>query len=432
MKKSLVKLLLFLNTLSMGRFSRSIITVSAIVLLVLLSVIFIKNGLEFVALLTYKFPQFSQRSDFTAFYNGGQMILHGVKEHLYNYQTQFYWQKQFTHSSTPAALRPFRNPPFVAAFFALYALFPFAQAYLLWLATNLVSLFLIVVLVLRSIPSQTLFVRFIIILSMLTFLPVNLTFILAQLSFFLVLALLGGRFLLIKKQPFASGLLLSLLFIKPQYLLLPFVFLLVKREYKAVIGMTTGCLLAIGVSLLFVGWGGVFNYSFYSFDVTQRGDAYSGIQAFMPTLQGFLLTMKGTTAISVIRLPWLVGTGIVLAVGAYICRQRVSFQSSQFELEWAALTITLVLTSVWSNLQDLGVLIVVLVCLLRFAESIRDTLKKLLIYLLLFAGYWLCFVSFLLRSNYPIQVYVPFLCGVLVSLALLSKAGSTKAVAKTT
>src|SRR5206468_4301738 len=79
-----------------------------------------------------------------------------------------------------------------------------------------------------------------------SFWPVLQTIALAQTSLLLTLALLGG-YLCLRSHRFGyAGIVLSLLFIKPQYLLLPFVMLLWQKSKSAVKGLV----IAVGALLL--------------------------------------------------------------------------------------------------------------------------------------------------------------------------------------
>src|SRR5579871_1127938 len=206
-----------------------------IICLSLLLVLFVSSIIANVSILGL--GTYATASDFRPFYTSGLMVIHGVKDDFYSYHTQFVWQKKVVQSlPSTAELMPFRNPPVFAGFFGFFALLPYLPAYSIWLFFNGALLCLLTVGVLQLLPQQTWKEKIFVTLAIFTYAPIFITMVQAQVSYILTVALLFGRILFLKKKDFFAGLVLSLLFIKPQYVLLPLLFLLTKRYTKAFLG----------------------------------------------------------------------------------------------------------------------------------------------------------------------------------------------------
>jgi hypothetical protein len=88
-------------------------------------------------------------ADFLAFYNAGQFYWQGRLTELYNFKSQYMFQKSLVAPVPYDKFSPFVNPPFVAPFLGLFSLTPFLTSLLLWWLFGLL-LILFFVYLLRS------------------------------------------------------------------------------------------------------------------------------------------------------------------------------------------------------------------------------------------------------------------------------------------
>ena len=83
-----------------------------------------------VGVLLYLTLPVIEKTDFTAFYTGGQMVMHGVRADFYHVVTQEVWERKFFPNLPQNKFFAFLNPPFVAYAYAPLALFPIPIAYI--------------------------------------------------------------------------------------------------------------------------------------------------------------------------------------------------------------------------------------------------------------------------------------------------------------
>jgi len=138
---------------------------------------------------------------------------------------------------------PFANPPPFLLLLVPFGLLPYAVAAALWVVATALAFFLAV----RRFAPGSGWLAF-------AFPPVLVNAITGQ-SGFLTSALLIGGLALIRDRPFAAGLLLGCLVVKPQLgLALPFA-LLAGREWRAIAGAAVSSLGLVLAGLAVFGWG---------------------------------------------------------------------------------------------------------------------------------------------------------------------------------
>lgn len=196
--------------------------------------------------------------DFIAFYTGGYLAKFDRKN-LYNFEVQKRFRAEITdtNQSKPKPKAegelPFAYPPLVAAFFSLFSLFEFDDAFYLWTFLNVVFGF-------SSLLLLSYFCGFL----SLKFFPLILLFITGYIPYS-VDCLAGGQissfgififsliFILLKiEKKFFSGLILSLGYYKPPLFLffsVAAIFLFGKRFFW---GCITGAVLLTALSILFM------------------------------------------------------------------------------------------------------------------------------------------------------------------------------------
>src|SRR6476620_3475179 len=91
--------------------------------------------------------------DFTIFYTAGKCILRGDGRQLYDLETQFAIQREFSAVKQRENALPFNHPPFEALLFAPLARLPYVAAYLVWAVINLALMLGLWILLRPRLPS---------------------------------------------------------------------------------------------------------------------------------------------------------------------------------------------------------------------------------------------------------------------------------------
>ena len=357
--------------------------------------------------------------DFRPYYTGGLMLLGGVKADFYALPTQYLWQRAFAPEvSDPSWLLPFLNPPFVAAPLALVAALPLETAYVAWLGLNVALLAAVCRRLVRTLEGTRLRVTVYTLALSLTFAPVWVAAMQGQVSFVLVLALLGGWAALRSGRDLHGGLWLALLLVKPQLLLAPALALAWRRRLQALAGLALGGAALFGASLALVGWEGLEGYARLTVGASSWGEAYGVHPQRMHTWRGFLHLLLGTNDPSEVQPWWLLGVVLALGLLLWTWRGRWNPQSQHFALQWATLVVVMLLISPHVNFHDLSLLMVPGVLLARYLASLEQAgrLDKVLTRLPL-VGYLATWMALFASSDLRLQPSVLFMLLALLMLA---------------
>lgn len=182
-------------------------------------------------------------TDFVAFYTAGKIILSGQADRLYDLELARSIQMEIYGGPTDN-FNPYLNPPLFALLVAPFALLPYPWAPALWMCLGILLLWLS----LRWLGVEKLKKTF---LFSLTWLPVFYAVSFGQNTFF-SLAILSLTYLAwIRKKSIVAGLVLSLLFYKPQFLLGVILLWLLawKVNWRALAGLFIGVGLQTSASL---------------------------------------------------------------------------------------------------------------------------------------------------------------------------------------
>jgi hypothetical protein len=317
--------------------------------------------------------------DFLAFYTGAK-LLSLSPANLYDLHAQRIFQQHISPLiQAKGIFLPFLNPPFVATGFQLLAMQGFVMAYVLLLIIN-TALFLLVCFVFKQ-QCKKLRWYFVLafVIGVITFIPIVITFIVGQFSiFFCVIFLLFWLFLK-KGWEFRSGLVFSLLLIKPHFFLLPVLAILVQRRSKLIAGFVTGFMLLFGISYYYVGWTGMKDYFalLNSFYVT--GTGYNINLMAQQSLQTLFLIIFHTHSLDKIRIFWFAAILFIIIPTLFIWSKKFSHGSPQFTLQVAILIIATLLTSPHTHFYDLSLLAIVTILLLSHISIFKHGQKKLFI-----------------------------------------------------
>lgn len=350
--------------------------------------LFITNGM-------YLFTYEPKAMDFIAFYTGASLLFQNPTE-MYNLLEQ----EKIQHHLIPAAkttnvFLPFFNPPFVALLTAPLALLPIIYAYTIWTVINIILLVIICFLFYRNIPlSKT--NKILSIIGMLTFIPVLTSLLLGQLTFVMTFILFIAWMLLRQGHEFRSGLILSLLLIKPHFFLVPFLAFLIQRRWNVVKGLTIGVVILSFISLSILGREGIQEYIQLLINATSWNSGYGIDIKAQHSLQTLLLIIFQTDALTTIRFAWTIAVIVVASTTLFFWRKQYVFNSQAFALQFAMLILASLLISPHTHFHDFMLLIVVGIALSQII--IKQSSKNHNYFSLLISlGYFICLAGYILE-----------------------------------
>jgi hypothetical protein len=321
--------------------------------------------------------------DFLAFYTGAQ-LLSWSPANLYNLHVQNILQQQMDPiTKTNGVFLPFLNPPFVAFLFQTIAFFGFINAYLLLLGINIAVLLLICFIATKLNNGIKWYYIAAFIIGTITFIPVLITLLVGQLSIVLCAIFLFAWLSLKNGKEFRSGLILSLVLIKPHFFLLPLLAILVQRRIKLVTGFIVGVLALMAISYWCVGWTGMNSYFQILYSFYNTGTGYNINLMAQQTLQTLLLIIFHTQSLDHVRLYWIIAILIIIIPTLFVWSKKFPYSSSQFSLQFALLILATIITSPHTHFYDLSLLLVVTVLLLSQMKTFKKKQKKLFILLII-------------------------------------------------
>ncbi len=185
--------------------------------------------------------------DFSTFYVTGQIVRDGESDRLYN-QDHFYDREKelvLITEETPEEIlkkRP-RNyslyPPLVPIIFSYLARLEYGDAIMIWWLGLILSFTLAGWRLVREIDPAPGW-QITAILSIAAFTPIQYTFLNGQLSAILLLTFIGGLHLHRLNHRFLAGCVLSLLALKPQFAVGPFLWMLLRKDFRTLGGYCFG------------------------------------------------------------------------------------------------------------------------------------------------------------------------------------------------
>lgn len=306
--------------------------------------------------------------DFANYYMGGRIVRQGHSLRLYNLALQ----QQIEREVSPGGpFQPFLHPPFEALFFAPFTLLSYPHAFLLWAATNLLVLGLIIYL-LRFTGCRLGTVGYAV------WMGICLFFVLVTLALGLDTLLLALVFLLAflalkRRRDFAAGLVLGLGLFRFQ-ILLPFVFILfLRRRWKLLAGFCAMAVAELLASVALVRWTGLVRYLQTLVEV---GGAATGSwsdrssASMMPCLRGMCDTLLGgVLPHSSLFLVILAGTLVLLGWAAWKFKSIDRPADPSFDLEFSLASIAALLASYHVFIGELAPIIVASLLILAYEAT---------------------------------------------------------------
>ncbi|GEM_PF-4966891 len=374
----------------------------------------------FILIISTGFRRFIVQKDFRAYYTAGKILVSSERKKLYNLRTQFIYQKKIMPEvSDMKYLAPFRNPPFVALPFAVLSLLSLEWAYTLMFIGNLILFYLVWRLSVTILALKDRLLKVILFLALMSYFPVWYTLVLGQVSLALVVGMLAAWKALQEKRELQAGMWLSLLLIKPQYIIVPLLLFAWKKQFRVLTGIFLGAISFGILSYLLVGYQGLMDYSRFLTNTLQWTESFAVNAVSMQTWRGFVELLVGTQNTPFTTILWLLGDILILVILFSVWKGKFSTNPQRFNMQWASLVVVLLLISPYANPQDTSLLLVPAVfCIKEFGK--KKKFKTLLIGILSI-GSLLGFLSTPLAVATRVQITVLFMLGFILMLWYLNK-----------
>jgi len=360
-----------------------------------------------------------ESQDFTAYYMAGQLVIRNAGQNFYNPSTQNYWQEKYsTDLGKYYRLRPFFYPAFSSLIFVPFAILPLSSAYFSWMFFNILLLIYTYKNILWEVVSKKTYAKIFSVLLLISYSPIIFTVVSGQISFVLVLSVVMARRAFLDNQKIRTGLWLSLLLIKPQYVLVPFLFFIFRKELTVLKSFLAGASLVTVLSIAIVGLKGVQQYIRLLAEIAGWKNAYTINSEYMYTWRGFIQLFFKTKDFHSIQLYWIAGVLIILALLLFIWRQKIQNKIALFDLQWSSVIIGTILISPYTSGQDLSMLpIAAMLILFWIQKAKKSKIFYYLFILIILIGYFAPLVSDAI-SSLGIQIHAPYMFGALFLLAV--------------
>jgi hypothetical protein len=348
-----------------------------------------QEELRFIPYLPY-----DERVDFAYFYAGASMAWHGDAADLYPHPGEITWYPTdpvfdlTTDEYANARLLArgnYYNPPALAYVHSPLTTLGFRTAYWTFTALSAAALGLFIYIFWRAekrIPEFPLLV-----LGIVSFRPVHEALIMGHSALLFCLALGAGFLLLRARKEVLCGLCFSLLAVKPQWAILPGLFLLARWQWKALLTMGAASAVIFFIPFLITGFGTLENYvaflrfqsaldlkdaphmfSWNGFLFKLRGGPLYGVD---PPPAVWTYALVALTAVPLAVVWW--GRNYLLGVAATIVAMLLISTHSVW-YDWAILIVAAAFLLLWSAGQTRAVRVqtwaVLLACHIAAAQSI--------------------------------------------------------------
>lgn len=240
--------------------------------------------------------------DYSIFYTAGLMLHRGQGKVLYNNLLQLQVQREFVAAPERRdGPLPYNHPPFEAVLFLPLIHLPFLVSYALWGGVNLLLLASVVFLLRPHIPCLRAAFPWIPLLAALAFFPIAYALMQGQDSILLLAIYCLAYTALRRGRDLQAGLWLGLGLFK-FHLVLPFVFiLLLRRRWRAVLGVALSGGWDVLLSWALVGWKELLYYPRYTWEINRHAPVRVIVPEDMANLRGLFTGWSWAPAAS----PWL-------------------------------------------------------------------------------------------------------------------------------
>jgi Glycosyltransferase family 87 len=299
--------------------------------------------------------------DFTIFYTAGRVLQSAGGSRLYDDDFEERLQRSFSPQAVErrGSILPYNHPPFEALIFVPLVHFSYLTAYLVWLAINLILLFITLVLLRRHLALLGSAPFWLWALASLAFAPIFIALVQGQDSI-LLLFLCSTAFVMLQKNwALSAGSLLAAGVYK-YHLVLPLVVALWWRR-RLLTGFLMVALLLAGLSLIITGWHSFSTYPRYVWQ-SEHNSRYVWNQTTANTanLRGLISALLPTHPR--LQLALLVTSSIVvLGAMLYLSRKTAGADPARVSMVVALDLIGTLLLSYHVYIHDLSLLFLAIV-----------------------------------------------------------------------
>jgi hypothetical protein len=256
------------------------------------SLVAINTGLWFIAAHQNLFIF----ADFTSFYSAFKIVMEGDGPKLYDLEVQAKYQQEIMGDfSFDGGVLPYLNPPIVALVLSPLSLFSLNEAFYIWTLGQLGLLIWLIFLVNRTFSHWSKQERITLTLTLLSFWPLTITFILGQFTLIILISIIQIYIAIKDFKLNNAGLWFIMLIIKPHFAFIPSMITLNKRFWRVAF---MGLLIGIPINII---PGIFFGFKPYIQYIQLLGTVsnYFGKIGLHPdiqyTLRGILLNLFGDT-----------------------------------------------------------------------------------------------------------------------------------------
>jgi hypothetical protein len=294
------------------------------------------------------------RPDFIVSVTGAEILLHGDGERLYDQETQRVAEEGALHEGARDAERllGFNHPPFAAIVVAALRLtgLPYSAIFLVWTLLRLAAIVAALWALSRAWPIRqhsllparySLLTRsasgLLCALVALTFYPVTLSLQVGQTTPFVLLGWAAGSTALRSGNDTAGGAWLALAVLKPQYLPVPLIALVVMRRWRALRAFAISVGAAVLLSMPFAGWDWPWHYVKLLWRQAMQPPNQVIDPAMMQNWRGFFMRVLNFAPNAALYAA-LASALTVLAVIVvwYFAQRQKQVQSSRFKVQGSA------------------------------------------------------------------------------------------------
>lgn len=279
-------------------------------------------------------------TDFSQFYQAGQLILSKQAHAVYNPDVQETWCLGLIYPHIPVkGLFYNQSVPFLYLFCIPYGLLPYNTAYIVWcLSTGLMSLIALTLLLNQCISKPGLKNRaFICLFLAMTYssIPAYLTVWHGQTTYLMVTCMALSMYFLLRGKESLCGFWLSLSTVKPQYILLPLVALLGLNQRRALIALFLTEAALFALAGCFMGFENILHYPLTLISA-ESSSRFVGVNPHvMASLRGILsasMTHNHKLAMLITVIALFASLIPVLILGRKIVKGTGAINSSTYEL----------------------------------------------------------------------------------------------------
>lgn len=316
------------------------------------------------------------RSDFTAYYTAAKIIRTEKTQGIYDLSLQHQVQKEAVGNPKDwKGTLAYRNPPVIAWALSPISYLSLENAYRVYFLINIV-LICFGFYILAKIVNPNVKVWF----ALVFYLPTFSLIYYAQASTYIFLILTLIYFCLKKNRNYLVGILASLLFLKLQYLILiPFVFILVKRKWQFIKSFILSLFLIVGVNILIYGPKLLTDYLNYLL-ITENGTSAGTNIVHNLNLVGLLNELDvGIGPLSPIIIA--LGISILLYIGIWLWLYKKRNHIPD-ELAFTVMLVSSMFLNIHTMPVDLSLLILSLVLVWSLIKSNNMPILKYLLVML--------------------------------------------------